>query len=125
MMRDVPYREGVGVLSWAALETRPDIAFAVVTVARFAANPGPAHWEAIKQIFCYLSGTRELWLGYGEESSPLEGYADADGNMAEDRDCHAISGYTCLINGGAVSWSSKRQEIVSLSTTESEYVAAM
>jgi hypothetical protein len=43
--------------------------------------------------------------------------------MAEDR--HAISGYTFLIDGGAVSWSSKQQEIVSLSTTESEYVVAM
>jgi hypothetical protein len=122
MMRDVPYREAVGALNWAALATRPDIAFAVATVARFAQDPGPAHWEAVKRIFRYLSGTRDLWLTYGEESSPLEGYADADGSMAEDR--RAISGYAFLIDGGAVSWSSKRQEIVSLSTTESEYVAA-
>lgn len=122
MMRDVPYREAVGALNWAALATRPDIAFAVATVARFAANPGPAHWEAVKRIFRYLSGTRDLWLTYGEASTPLEGYADADGSMAEDR--RAISGYAFLIDGGAVSWSSKRQEIVSLSTTESEYVAA-
>jgi hypothetical protein len=50
------------------------------------------------------------------------GYADADGSMAEDR--RAVSGYAFLIHGGAVSWSAKRQEIVSLSTTESEYVAA-
>ena len=52
----------------------------------------------------------------------LTGYADADGNMAEDR--HAISGYAFLLHGGAISWSTKRQEIISLSTTESEYVAA-
>ena len=50
------------------------------------------------------------------------GYADADGSMAEDR--HMISGYTFIINGGAVSWSAKHQEIISLSTTESKYVAA-
>jgi len=122
MMRDVPYREAVGALNWAALATRPDIAFAVVMVARFAANPGPAHWEAVKRIFRYLSGTCDLWLTYGKASSPLEGYADANGSMAEDR-C-AISGYAFLIDGGAVLWSSKRQEIVSLSTTKSEYVAA-
>ena len=122
MMRDMPYCEAVGALNWAALATRPDIAFAVATVARFAANPGPAHWDAVKRIFRYLSGTCKLWLTYGEASSPLEGYADADGSMAED--CHAISGYAFLIDGGAVLWSSKRQEIVSLSTTESEYVAA-
>ena len=111
----------VGALNWAALATRPDIAFAVATVARFASNPGIAHWEAVKRIFRYLAGTRDLWLSYGETRRALEGYADADGSMNEDR--RAISGYAFLIDGGAVSWSSKRQEIVSLSTTESEYVA--
>jgi hypothetical protein len=64
-----------------------------------------------------------LWLLYGETKQALKGYADADGSMAEDR--HAITGYAFLIDGGTISWSSKCQEIVSLSTTESEYVAAM
>ena len=100
MMCDVPYHKAVGALNWAALATRPDIAFAVATVARFANNPGPAHWEAVKQIFRYLSGTRDLWLTYGEESSPLAGYADADSSMAKDR--HAISGYTFLIDSSAI-----------------------
>ena len=59
---------------------------------------------------------------YGGAPSALIGYVDADGSMAEDH--RAISGYAFLIDGGAVSWSSKKQEIVSLSTTESEYVAA-
>jgi transposase InsO family protein len=122
IMRDKPYREAVGALNWAALATRPDIAFAVATVARFAANPGVQHWEAVKRIFRYLAGTRDLWLTFGETQRVLEGYADADGSMNEDR--RAISGYAFLIDGGAVSWSSKRQDIVSLSTTESEYVAA-
>jgi hypothetical protein len=52
----------------------------------------------------------------------IEGYAFEDGSMMEDR--KAISGYAFIINGGAVSWSTKTQEIISLSTTESEYVAA-
>ena len=52
----------------------------------------------------------------------LVGYVDADSSMNEDR--KAISGYAFLIHGGAVSWSAKRQEIISLSTTESEYIAA-
>jgi hypothetical protein len=59
---------------------------------------------------------------YGEREKAIEGYADADGSMAEDR--RAVSGYTFLVDGGAVSWSTKRQEIVSLSTTKSEYIAA-
>ena len=123
VMRDVPYREAVGALNWAALTTRPDIAFAMSTVARFSANPGMAHWTAVKWIFRYLAGTRDLWLTYGETCRTLIGYADADGSMTEDR--RAIMGYTFLIDGGAVSWSSKKQEIVSLSTMESEDVAAM
>jgi len=120
-MRDVPYQEAVGSLMYAALGTRPDIAFAVQNVSRFSSKPGPVHWEAVKRIFRYLKGTREWWLTYGEKQTDLTGYTDADGSMAEDR--HAISGYAFLINGGTVSWSAKRQEIIALSTTEAEYVA--
>ena len=101
------------------LVTRPDIAFDVATIARFASNPGPAHWDADKRIFRYLAGTRDICLSYGETRRTLVGYADADGRMAEDR--RAITGYAFLIDGGTVSWSSKRQEVVSLSMTEIEY----
>ena len=66
IMHDVLYSEAVGALNWAALTTCPDIMFAVTTVARFAANPGPAHWDAVKCIYCYLADTRDLWLSYGE-----------------------------------------------------------
>src|SRR5271168_2816069 len=92
------------------------------TAEKRARKPGLAYWEAVKWISKYLKGTRELWLGYGEVTKELVGYADADGSTNEDR--KAISGYTFMINGGAVSWSAKRQEIISLSTTESEYIAA-
>jgi len=122
-MRDIPYHEAVGALNWAALATHPDISFTVSTVARFTSNPGPAHWEAVKRIFHYLAGSCDLWLSYSETCRTLISYTDADGSMAEDR--HTISGYAFLIDGGAVLWSSKWQEIVSLSTTESEYVVAM
>ena len=129
-MRDVPYREAVGSLMYAAVGTRPDIAFAVAILSRFSINPGRAHWNAVKRVMRYLKGTVDLWLTFGyttrdtslSKSHGLIGYADADGSMQEDR--RAISGYAFLIDGGAVSWSSKRQEIVVLSTTEAEYVAA-
>jgi len=121
-MRDVPYHQAIGSLMYASLGTRPDISLAVQTLSHFTANPGIAHWEAVKRVFRYLKGTRELWLSYGQVVKEMEGYADADGSIMEDR--KAISGYTFIINGGAVSWSAKKQEIVSLSTTESEYVAA-
>jgi hypothetical protein len=120
-MRDVPYHEAVGSLMYASLGTHPNITFAVQTLSCFAMNPGPIHWDAIKRVFQYLKGTRDLWLSYSGNKVDLEGYADADGSMMEDR--RAISGYTFIVHGGAVLWSAKRQEIISLSTTESEYIA--
>ena len=59
---------------------------------------------------------------YGGDKKVLVGYADADGSMAKD--WRAVSSYAFIVDGGAVSWSTKRQEIVSLSTTKSEYIAA-
>jgi hypothetical protein len=55
-MQNMPYCEAISALNWAALSTCPDITFAIATVAHFATNPGPAHWKAVKWIFCYLSG---------------------------------------------------------------------
>lgn len=121
VMRDKPYREAVGSLMYASLGTRPDIAYAVSIVSRFSDNPGIAHWNAVKRIYQYLAGTADLALTFGHKPRELEGYSDADGSMHEDR--HAISGYAFMIDGGAVSWSSKQQEIIALSTTEAEYVA--
>ena len=120
-MHDIPYHEAVGSLMYTVLSTHPDIAFAVQTVSCFSIKPGPAHLEAVKWIFRYLKGTIDLWLSYGTKKMILTGYADADGNMAEDR--HAISGYAFLIHGGAISWSAKQQEIIALSTTKAEYIA--
>jgi Reverse transcriptase (RNA-dependent DNA polymerase) len=105
IMCNMPYHKAVGALNWAVLSTCPDIAFAVMTVAHFTSNPGPVHWEAIKQIFCYLVGTCDLWLLYGKSKCTLEGYTNANGSMAKDR--HAITGYAFLIDGSTVSWSSK------------------
>jgi hypothetical protein len=121
-MKNVPYREAVGSLMYAAMGTRPDIAFATSTVAQYCENPGWKHWEAVKRIFRYLSGTRKMELTYGGEERGLTGYVDADGASQDHR--RAISGYVFMVDGGAVSWSSKKQELVTLSTTEAEYVAA-
>ena len=121
-MKNTPYREAVGSLMYAAMGTRPDIAFATSTVAQFSDNPGWPHWEAVKRIFRYLLGTKKLELTYGGEERGLVGYVDADGASQEHR--RAISGYVFMVDGGAVSWSSKKQELVTLSTTEAEYVAA-
>jgi len=85
-------------------------------------NPAKLHWEAAKRVVRYLKGTKDLELTYGVTDTGIVGYTDADHASQYHR--HSISGYAFLINGGAVSWSSKRQPIVALSTTEAEYVAA-
>ena len=103
-MQKVPYCEAIGSLMYASVATRPDIAFAVSTLSQFLDNPGEAHWEAVKRIFRYLSGTRDYTLTYGGERHDLVGYTDADGASQDHR--RAISGYAFLIDGGAISWSS-------------------
>ena len=60
VMHDVPYHKAISTLNWAMLATHPDITFAVMTMARFAANPSPVHWEAVKWIYCYLAGMHDL-----------------------------------------------------------------
>jgi hypothetical protein len=111
----------MGSLMYTAMGTRPDIAFATSTVAQFSDNTGWVHWEAVKRILKYLLGTKRLELTYGGEQRGLVGYVDADGASQEHR--QAITGYISMVDGGAVSWSSKKQELVTLSTTEAEYVA--
>ena len=106
---------------YASVATHPDITYAVSALSRFLDNPGSIHWEAAKRVFRYLSGTKDLTLTYEEEQHDLLGYTDADGASHEHH--HAISGYSFLIDGGAVSWQSRKQEIVTLSTAEAEYVA--
>ena len=80
------------------------------------------HWEAVKHIYRYLAGTKGLALMFGAGKKGLEGYMDADGASQEHR--HAISGYVYILDGGAISWMSKKQELVTLSMAEAEYVAA-
>ena len=121
-MQRTPYREAVGSLMYAAVAKHPDIAFAVSALSQFLSNPGSVHWEAVKHIFCYLAGMKDLELTYGGERHGLEGYTDTDGGVKEHH-C-AMSGYAFLIDRGVISWASRKQELVTLSSTEAKYVAA-
>ena len=123
VMKKVPYREAIGALNWIAVGSRPDIAFVVGQLAQYLENPGRVHWEAAKRVMRYLKSTKETKLVYGASGkSGLRSFTDADGASQDHR--RAISGFVVLIDGGAVSWSSKKQELVTLSTMEAEYVAA-
>jgi hypothetical protein len=114
------YQSAIGSLMYAMLGTRPDIAFAVGLVSQFSTNPGQAHWTAVKRVFRYLRHTNGFGICYGL-SFTTEGYSDADWGAGEDR--KSTGGYIFNINGGAVSWTSKKQPVIALSSTEAEYMA--
>ena len=118
----VQYQSMVGSLIYAAIATRPDIAYAVAALAKFNSSPTEAHLTAVKRVFRYLKGTVQLRLQYQETDGNVEGYSDADwASDSEDR--RSTSGNVFVMSGGAISWTSKKQPTVALSTSESEYIA--
>jgi hypothetical protein len=122
-MKSVPYRSAVGSLLYASIRTRPDIASAVRAVAKFSSNPGNKHWTAVKRIFRYLKGTSSYGISFSRGGPPLLGYCDSDwANNPDDR--KSVSGYVFLLAGAPISWKSKSQSSVALSSCEAEYMAA-
>lgn len=122
-MQSVPYQEAVGSLLYLVQGTRPDLTFAVNNVSRFNNNPGKPHWEAVKRILRYLKGTSSLKLEYSKnDKSRIVGYSDADWGGDQD-DRRSCTGYVFTFSGGAISWASKRQATVALSSAEAEYMA--
>ncbi len=119
------YQSMVGSLLYAAIATRPDISQAVGVVSKFNSCPTESHVTAVKRIFRYLKGSVDLGLEYKKNPSDetsLLGYSDAD--FGRDRDTRrSITGNVFLMSGGAISWISKRQAVVALSTAEAEYIA--
>ncbi|XP_070032592.1 secreted RxLR effector protein 161-like [Nicotiana tomentosiformis] len=122
-MSRVPYRSTVGSLIYVMVCTRPNICQAVGLVSRYQTDPTLAHWQAVKRIMRYLKVIDDYAICYqGGKDLRLVGYGDADheGDLDERK---STSGYVFLLSDGAISWSSKKQSCVSLSTMESEYVA--
>jgi hypothetical protein len=116
------YKQAIGSLIYLANATRPDISFAVSQLARKMQDPSNQDWHNTKRIFRYLQGTKNMKLVYQRKKSELCGFSDA--SYAEDRqDRKSTSGHIFMMNGGAVSWKSNKQPIVSLSSMEAEYIA--
>ena len=114
------YQSAVGSLMYAMLGTRPDIAYPVSKISQYTINPDASHWTAVKRIFWYLAGTQQRGLWYGVKGKG-KGYTDADWGTGDDQ--RSIGGYTFILNGAAISWHSKKQGTVALSSTEAEYMA--
>jgi hypothetical protein len=116
------FRETIGKLNYLAQCTRPDLSVAVSILSRFFNNPGPEHLTALNHTLRYLSGTKNLVFNICPASSELIGYSDADwGRNVDTR--KSVSGYCFLMGGSLVSWKSKGQPSVALSTMEAEYMA--
>ncbi|KAJ4749927.1 Pol [Rhynchospora pubera] len=117
------YRGMIGSLLYLTA-SRPDIMYAVCLCARYQANSKESHHKAVKRILRYVKGTQNLGLWYGRQTElDLLGYTDAD--FAGDRmDRKSTSGTCQFLGGSLVSWSSRKQTSVALSTAEAEYVAA-
>ena len=115
------YREMIGCLMYATVMTRPDIAFAISTLSQFLESPRTTHLQAVSRVFRYLSGTKTFRLVLGGTNPAIVGYSDSD--WASQNHRHSISGFVFFIGSGAVTWSSKKQPIITLSSNEAEYVA--
>jgi hypothetical protein len=127
---DFPYRQAIGMLSYLAHASRPDILYAVTQVSQFVNNFSHDHVIAVKHIMRYLAGTRNLAISYDqalydrkEPTSLLPvTYCDANwgGNLPDRK---SVTGLVVLFCGGPIYWSSKFQRNVALSTTEAELTA--
>ena len=122
-MRLVPYRETIGKLLFLAKSTRPDILFAITSLSRFNSNPGPIHWTGVKRILRYLKGTSDFGILISKQSDVQpQIFSDADwGNDVDTR--KSVSGFCLMVGDTVVSYKSKLQKVVSLSTMKSELYA--
>lgn len=119
---DAPYAKAIGSLMYAALGTRPDLAFAVQHLSQFTTSYGAEHWTALKHVLRYLKGTRDYGIIFQREAGlNLEAFVDSD--YANREDARSVGGYVVKLGNGSIAWSSKKQRTVALSTTEAEYIA--
>ena len=124
-MNCIPYANAIGSLMYLMVCTRPDLAFAVSSVSKFMSNPGKNHWEAVKWVLRYVRGTMTTGIVYSREQNQgniIVGYVDADyaGNIDNRK---SMTGFCFSFWNNLVSWKANLQAIVTLSTTEAEYVA--
>ena len=104
--------------------TRPDIMHVVSLISRYMENPSEAHLLTAKRIFRYVKGTADFGILYkNSENSNLIRFSDSD-YAGDIDDRKSTSGAVFMLNSGVVAWSYKKQQIMTLSTTEAEFVAA-
>ncbi|XP_063786031.1 uncharacterized protein LOC134934538 [Pseudophryne corroboree] len=116
------YRKVIGKLLYVTTITRPNITTVVAILSRKVSKPSQMDWNAVKRVICYLKGTISLGLRLpASRKCNLIGYVDWAGDSTDRK---ATSGYRFLLAEGLISWTSRNQSCVTLSSTEVEYVAA-
>ncbi|KAM4045526.1 uncharacterized protein ACNLHF_009382 [Anomaloglossus baeobatrachus] len=117
------YRQAVGALLYISTITRPDITTAVGILCRYVEKPRQKDWNAVKRVLRYLKETQGVNLKLSAAGNlKLTGYADADW-AGDSQDRKSTSGYVFKIGESSISWSSRKQVSVALSSTEAEYVS--
>lgn len=116
------YRNLIGCLMYVAVCTRPDIAHVVSVLSQFNNCYGEIHWKAAKRVLRYLKGTLDYCLTFKKSGLKITSFVDADwaGNTIDRR---SYTGYVFKIGSNVVSWESRKQRTVALSSTEAEYMA--
>jgi len=118
------YQKKIGSLLWAAVNTRPDVAFAVSRLGRFSHNPSSQHHEAADRAIRYLVATRTLALQYGGQEPEEDFVIASDASFADNSiDRKSSQAYSIKIFGGLTMWSANKQDTVTTSTTEAELLA--
>lgn len=118
------YREIIGSMMYVVTTSRPDLMYGIAYLCRVLDKPIEQTWKAAKRMLNYLKGTREIGLEYKKSNNiTIEGYSDADwGGHKLDR--NSVSGSIIFYPGNPISWFSKKQACMALTTTEAEYIAA-
>jgi hypothetical protein len=116
------YQRAVGALMYISSCTRPDLSYAASCLARHMSKPAERHWQQLKCVGRYLSATKDFGITFGPAAGGLIGFVDSD--FAGDRDTRrSRTGYVFMLCSGPISWQSKLQSVVAISTAEAEYVA--
>ena len=116
------YQQMIGSLLYLSIRTRPDIAVAVAILARFQSEPTEYCHRAVKRVLRYLRGTSGLGLTYDHGNMKLHTFVDSD-YAGDTVDRKSTTGFALKLGNAPVSWGSKKQATVSLSTCEAEYYA--